>query len=59
MEWDGQCLDLVDELLHSHPDGHTLWINNPTPHWTFHAALVLDGIVHAYPVDAQRFVTRF
>lgn len=45
-EWNGACLDLVNDLMHSHPTGDTLWIDNPTPHWRFHAALVLDGAVY-------------
>ena len=45
-EWDGACLDLVDDLLHKHPDGDILYVENITGRWSYHAALVLDGVVH-------------
>lgn len=42
MEW-------VDAQLGEHPDGDILWIDfepHQHPHWRYHAALVLDGIVY-------------
>lgn len=47
-QWDGQCLELVDSLLHKHPSGSVLYVElagRPGP-WRWHAALVLDGLVH-------------
>ena len=46
LEWDGLCMELVNELLHSHPNGEILWIDNPIPRWKYHVALVLEGIVY-------------
>ena len=45
-EWDGACLDLVDDLLHKHEDGGILYVENITGIWSYHAALVLDGLVY-------------
>lgn len=46
-EWEGLCLELVDELLHSHPEGRVLYIELAGhPRWTWHAALLLDGVVY-------------
>jgi hypothetical protein len=47
-KWDGWCLELVDDLLHSHPEGQILYVDNlPFNHkWKYHAALVLDGVVY-------------
>lgn len=45
-EWDGWCLELVDHLLHQHPSGQILYVDNLTGHWKYHAALVLDGLVY-------------
>jgi hypothetical protein len=47
-EWDGICLELVNDLLWSHPTGAILYVDNlPFDHrWRYHAALVLDGIVY-------------
>ncbi len=46
-EWDGNCLELVDGLLHKHPDGHILYVEPVNhPKWGYHAALVLDGLVY-------------
>ncbi len=46
--WDGICIELVNDLLHSHPTGAILYVDNlPIEHeWRYHAALVLDGIVY-------------
>jgi len=54
LEWDGWCLELVNEFLHSHPDGKILYIepkrglqylhtNNPNKFWAYHAVLLLNG----------------
>lgn len=46
--YDGACLELVNDLLHVHPDGAILYVEN-LPHrhrWRYHAALVLDGLVY-------------
>lgn len=47
-EWDGWCLELVDDLLHKYPDGDILYIElgDTHPLWTYHAAMVLDGLVY-------------
>lgn len=47
-EWRGYCLELVNELLHSHPEGQILYIENlPDGHyWKYHAVLVLNGLVY-------------
>jgi len=46
-KWDGWCMELVDELLTSHPNADVLWIDLPFhPTWTYHAVVVLDGIVY-------------
>lgn len=47
--WDGLCLELVNELLHSHPDGDILYIDlegDPLHLWRYHAAIVVRGVVH-------------
>ena len=47
-EWDGWCLELVDSLLHKHPDGRILYVDlehGPGP-WKYHTAMVLDGLVY-------------
>lgn len=46
-EWEGWCLELVNELLGSHPTGHILYVENIPDDfgWKYHAALVLDGVV--------------
>lgn len=48
VEWEGYCLELVNDLLHSHPEGQILYVDNlPKDHdWLYHAVLVLDGIVY-------------
>ncbi len=46
--YEGLCLELVDHLLHQHPDGAILYIDledEPGP-WRYHAALLLDGLVY-------------
>jgi len=53
-EYDGQCLELVNELLHEHPEGAILYVEPLGRRafdvgyggWKYHAALLLDGIVH-------------
>jgi hypothetical protein len=47
-EWDGICLELVNDLLHSHPEGAILYVDNlPDDHyWRYHAVLLLDGVVY-------------
>jgi hypothetical protein len=47
-EFDGQCLEMVNELTISHPAGDILYVENlPLDHvWKYHAALVLDGVVY-------------
>lgn len=47
-EWDGLCLEWVDEQLHAHEDGAILYVDLEAEdhHWRYHAALVLDGIVY-------------
>ena len=47
-KWDGWCLELVNELLKSHPEGAILYIDGlPFYHrWKYHAALLLDGVVY-------------
>lgn len=44
--WDGLCLELVDYLLRSHPQGEILWVEPQSGPWKYHAVMVLDGIVH-------------
>ena len=45
-DWEGLCGELVDELLHAHPEGDILWVDNPIFGWRYHMALILDGRVH-------------
>jgi hypothetical protein len=51
-EYDGFCLDLVDELLHTHPQGMILYVECAHSEagrrrgWRYHAAMVLDGLVY-------------
>lgn len=54
-EWHGQCLELVNELLHDHPAGAILyvepplgepWLNSIYGPWKYHAVLLLDGLVY-------------
>lgn len=45
-EWDGYCLELVNALLRIYPYGDILWVEPMDGQWTYHAVLVLDGIVH-------------
>ncbi len=45
-EWDGWCLELVDHLLHQHPSGKVLYVDQPNARWKYHAALVLGGLVY-------------
>lgn len=48
-KWDGWCLELVNELLHSHPSGDILYVDlehDPLHRWKYHAAIVLDGLVY-------------
>ncbi len=46
-EWEGNCLELVDDFLHRHPTGHILYVElDDHPRWRYHAALLLDGIVY-------------
>lgn len=48
-EWDGLCMELVDELLHSHPTGDILYVDlegDALHCWKYHEAIVVDGIVH-------------
>lgn len=45
-EFDGWCLELVNDLLHKYPDGEILYLEFVSGPWKYHAALVLDGIVH-------------
>ncbi len=47
-QWDGICLELVNDLLNSHPTGSILYVDNlpDDHHWRYHAALLLDGIVY-------------
>lgn len=46
--WEGWCLELVNELLGKHPDGDILYValRDTHPTWRYHAAIVVDGIVH-------------
>ena len=44
--WNGACLELVDELLHSHPTGRILYVDHLTGCWRYHAVLVLNGLVY-------------
>jgi hypothetical protein len=47
-EWEGACLELVNDLLGSHPTGQILCVDH-LPHdcrWSYHAALVLEGVVY-------------
>ena len=44
--WEGLCLELVDHLLHIYPEGETLWVEPTRGPWTYHAVLVLNGVVH-------------
>jgi hypothetical protein len=46
-EWEGWCLELVNELLRTYPDSDILYVDlMDHPRWTYHAAIVVDGIVH-------------
>ena len=47
-EWDGLCLEWVNEQLHTHEDGAILYVDLEAldHHWRYHAALVLDGLVY-------------
>jgi hypothetical protein len=45
-EWDGWCLELVNELLIQHPTGSILYVEPSSGMWKYHAALVLDGLVY-------------
>ncbi len=47
-EWWGACLELVNELLWSHPTGQILYVEDlpEDSDWRYHAALVLDGVVY-------------
>ena len=46
--WDGFCLELVDDLLGQHPSGDILYVelSRSHPRWSWHAAMVLDGLVY-------------
>ena len=46
VHWDGICLELVDHLLNTYPQGEILWVEPLKGPWKYHAVLVLDGIVH-------------
>lgn len=48
LDWSGACLELVNELLWSHPEGQILYVENIPDDfgWKYHAALVLDGLVY-------------
>ena len=46
--WWGACLELVNDLLWSHPEGQVLYVEDlpeDSP-WRWHAALLLDGLVY-------------
>lgn len=45
-DYDGMCLELVDDLLHAHPSGSILYVEPAGGPWRYHAALVLDGLVY-------------
>lgn len=50
-EYDGFCLELVNDLLSDHPAGSILYVECASSEagrrlgWRYHAALVLDGLV--------------
>lgn len=45
--YDGLCMELVDDVLHVQPGADFLWVDlEGHPHWTFHTAPVIDGVVH-------------
>lgn len=45
--YEGWCLELVDDVLHRHPEADVLWVDLAGhERWKYHAVPVLDGIVH-------------
>lgn len=44
--WEGDCLELVNQLLGTYPEADILWIDPKEGPWKYHAVLVLNGIVH-------------
>lgn len=60
-QYDGWCLELVDELLGIFPSGEILWVEPPDgdlcvggTDWKYHVAIVLDGIVYdAWNLDVR------
>jgi len=45
--WDGACIDFAGELIDSIGKGRLAYFNTDlNPDWKYHAAVVVDGVVH-------------
>lgn len=51
--FESRCMELVDEVLHRHPDADILWVDLEMPDdplsffdWMYHAVPVINGLVH-------------
>jgi hypothetical protein len=62
-EFDGACIDFAGEFIDSIQRGRLAYFETPDNHnWKYHAAVVIDGIVHdlweEHPVPLDFFMPK-